>query len=298
MKKLRLVILSFAIFSLFINMFLHLAIVIYDKSYESISTGYVPLKDAIEVPFSANIFVSFFMFIVVLIWYLYHRKDRAESITNFLIMILYIAYGIIYVICAFRLNSSFMNTEKYVGYQSNNDVWKYYSLAIFITSGMWLIISIIPVILHFIASVCTGGFDNVPEPDNIYGFMFTLIGICYLLTLLVLGLIGEHEFSQILALNENGLIYTFIVLTFILCAGLKFNFVVLDIFNIVVHFIYINVWIGIMIINTHYYAIHRYLAFYNLIFLIPMAVLSIFILKHFIQIDRFYKGRTKNFLND
>ena len=298
MKKLRLVILFFAAFSLFINLFLHIAVLVYDNSYKTTQVGYASLKDAIEVPFSANIFVTLVIFILVLIWYIYHRKDRAESITNFLIMMLYIAYAIIYVICAFRLNSSFMNIEKAVGYTYNNDVWKYYSLAIFITSGMWLIISIIPVILHFIASVCTGGFDNVPEPDNIYGFMFTLIGICYLLTLLVLGLMGEYEFAQILSLNENGLIYTFIVLTFILCAGLKFNFVVLDIFNIAVHSIYIIAWIVIIAINGHYYGIHRYLSIYNLLFLIPMAVLSVFILRHFLLVDRFYKGRTKNFLNE
>ena len=173
-----------------------------------------------------------------------------------------------------------------------------FSLTILIAPGAWNIFALIPLLFHFIASVSTNGYDNVPEPDNIYAFMYTLIGICYLGTLILLNFtVHSSVFSAMFALNENGLIMTIMILTFILCAGLRFNSVVLNFFNIIMNFAFIIVWLIILFYNA-YETLYSFMSLYHFIFIIPMAILSIFILIHYIKVDRFYKGRTKNFLKE
>lgn len=287
MKKLRLVILSFTAFSLFCSLFFNLAYVIYDKENKLNNE----LINSIKRPLAGNLITFIVIFAIVLIWYLYHRKDRAESITNGLVFLMYLVYLVFFIFTALDYYKLYQGS----GY---NQLWFSFSLIIFITPGMWLLVSIIPLFLHFIASVSTNGYDNVPEPDNIYGFMFTISGICYLATMIVVGVLGGNNITpSIFAFKENGLVMVFIVLTFILCAGLRFNFVILDIFNIVMHFAFIIIWFVIMLYNK-YSGTQTYLAMYHFIFLIPMFVLSFFILNHFIKVDRFYKGITKNFLKD
>ena len=294
MKKLRLVVLSFSAFSLFCSVFFNLAYIIYENKYVTYKGD--PLN-LIKILFASNPIVFIVMFAIVLIWYIYHRKDRAESITNGLVLLMYVAYAVFFVLAILKLydiwGPNLRGKEPY-----DYDAAASFSLAILLAPGAWNIIALIPLLSHFIASVSTNGYDNVSEPDNIYAFMYTTIGICYLGTLLLLNFTAHSRiFSAMFALNENGLIMTIMILTFILCAGLRFNSVVLNIFNIVMNFAFIIIWLVILIYNA-YETLYVYMSLYHFIFIIPMAVLSIFILIHYIKVDRFYKGRTKNFLHE
>ena len=290
MKKLRIVILSLSVFSLFCSLFFNLSYIIYDST-NKLNNSLIKL---IEMPISSNIFTFVIMSAIIIIWYIYHRKDRAESITNGLVLLMYLVYLTFAIVDAIKLYE--------LPLRSANDELSMlaydFSMAIFVAPATWIVISIIPVLLHFIASVCTGGYDNVSEPDNIYGFMFTIIGFCYLITMLFVGFATKTPvFTRIYALNENGLIMTVTILTFILCAGFRFNHVVLDVFNIFMHLLFIIVWF-IILIHNKYSATQTYLAMYHFIMIIPLFVLSFFVLNHFVKIDRFYKGSTKNFLNE
>lgn len=288
MRKIRLAVLLLISFSLFCSIFWNIFFLIYD-SYFKYSHKFI---SSLEIPLSGNIIIIAIMFTIVLIWYIYHKKDRAESITNFLILAMYLIYLVFFVLGFFKLKNAF-TIDKEIG-----DIWKYYSYANYVSTGVMLVISIIPLLLHFAVSVATGGYDNVSEPDNIYGFIYTTIGLCYIPMILLLGCAEKCELTDVYALNQNGLIYTFIFLTFILCAGLRFNSVVLDFLNIVMNFIFIVSWIVIICITKTNKLIYFYLYSFNLIIIIPMFVLSFYILIHYVKIDRFYKGNTKNFLND
>ena len=288
MKKIRLAVLSLMAFSLFCSIFWNIYFLIYDNCF-SYNHKFI---SSLEIPLSSNIITIIVMSIIVVIWYIYHKKNRAESITNFLIFVLYSAYLVFFILGFLHLKEAF-TTSKEIG-----DVWKHYSYANYVSTGMMLAISFIPVLLHFIASICTGGFDNVGEPDNMFAFIYTTIGLCYIPTIIALGVAGPCEIPNAFGLEGNGLIYTIIFLTFILCAGLRFNSAVLDIFNIVMNFIFIVWWIVIICITKESKGLYFYLYSFNLIMIIPMFVLSFFIYNHYIKIDRFYKGRTKNFLNE
>ena len=288
MKKIRLAVLLLMSFSLFCSLFWNLFFLIYD-SYFKYSHKFI---SSLDIPLSGNIIIIAIMFALVLVWYLYHKKDRAESITNIIIFLVYLVYLALFINGGFKLKNDY-TLEKEIG-----DVWKYYSYVNYVSTGSMLAVSIIPVSLHLFASLGTGGYDNVSEPDNMYGFIYTTLGLCYILVLLLMGCTEKCELTDAYALNQNGLIYTIIFLTFILCAGLRFNSVVLDIFNIVMNFIFIISWIVIICITKENTLIYFYLYSYNLVFIIPMFVLSFYILIHYIKIDRFYKGNTRNFLND
>lgn len=302
MKKLRLVILSLSVFFLFASAFFNLAYIIIDKTYKMNNE----LINAIRIPFASNFFVFLVMMLITLAWYLFHLKDRNESVTSGLVYLMYLVYLAFFIFACIKLNNIYQDVNIYnneyhfENYISGNpDIWFGMSLIILIVPGMWNIISVIPLTLHFIASVATNGYDNVPEPDNIYGFMFTVIGLCYLGAMVVTGFACQDSITaSMFAFQENGLIMTIITLTFILCAGLRFNSIILDVFNIVMNFIFIIVWIIILCINKDYTSVHIYYGMYHLIFIIPMFILSFFILNHFVKIDRFYKGRTKNFINE
>ncbi|MBP5445283.1 MAG: hypothetical protein J6Y28_03840 [Acholeplasmatales bacterium] len=287
MKKLRIVILSLSVFSLFCSAFFNLGYIIHDKTENMNNT----LINSIKIPFGSNFFLFLVMFIIVLVWYLYHLKNRAESITNGIMLLLFLAYIVIGLIGLKEL----IDLTKTEGVRDS--VWFNYSLAILIAPGMWNIINFIPVLLHFIASVQTGGYDNVGEPDNPFGFMFTIIGLCYLITLITIGLAMHNDlFIGVFALYENGLITSLIMLVFILCAGLRFNSAILDAFNILMQFIFVISWIVIPLYNRDYLTVQKYFCIYHIVFVIPMFILSIFIFKHYIEIDRFYKSRTGVFL--
>jgi len=287
MKKLRLVILSFSAFSLFCSIFFNLAFIIYDKTHNLNNS----LINSIKIPIASNIFVFIVMFVIILLWYLYHRKDRAESITNGLVLLMYLAYATIFVFGLIK-NINLYNTL------GENELAVDFSMVILLAPGAWYVIGLIPVLFHFIASVSTNGFDNVSEPDNIYGFMYTTIGSCYLLTLILINFtVNNKPLTTMFTLGVNGLVMTITILTFILCAGLRFSSVGLNVFNIVMNNAFLVVWFIIPIYNK-YDATLVYLSMYHLIFIIPMFVLSFFILIHYLKIDRFYKGRTKNFLKE
>lgn len=302
MKKLRLVILSLSIFSLFTSAFFNLAIRIMDKTYKMNNE----LINAVKIPFASNFFVFLVMMLITIAWYVFHIKDRNESITSGLVYLMYLVYLVFFIFACVKLYDIYQNigsyNEKYhlENYISNNpDVWLGMSIILLVVPGMWNLISVIPLTLHFIASVATNGYDNVPEPDNIYGFMFTTIGLCYLGAMVVTGFACKDSITATMfAFKSNGLIMTITTLTFILCAGLRFNSIILDVFNIVMNFIFIIVWIIILSINKSYTSIHIYYGMYHLIFIIPMFVLSFFILKQYVLVDRFYKGITKNFLKE
>lgn len=301
MKKIRIVILSITAFSLFCSLFFNLSYVIYDKVYECDNV----LINSVNRTISSHCLTFIILFLVTLGWYLYHKKDRPESVTNFMILLLYIAYSVSFVFDIIDLVKTYKEVvptsgtpemlSKYLTYE----ICYNFSLVILAAPGVWIIVLIIPAFFHFVASVCTGGFDNVPEPDNIYGFMYTVIGICYIVTFIMIGFITSIEdFTIMFALNDNGLIMTVIILSFILCAGLRFNSIVLNIFNIVANQVFIFVWLVILIYNTGYGWVERYHSIYHFVFIIPMSVLAVFILIHYLRIDRFYKGRTKNFINE
>ena len=283
MKKLRIVILSLSTFSLFYSVFWYIYAAIYNNKNSGIN-----FLSSVKKPFSTNIFTILFLFLCILAWYIYQRKVRLESVSNFIIFMLLLVYVILFIIGLANIS----NMEK--------NIWREYSYAITISSNFWLVISFIPALLHFIASICTGGYDNVGEPYNIYGFIYTIIGLCYIPCILAFGLLGRfNQFSplyEVYDFLDNGLIYTFVILTFILCAGLRFNMVVIDILNIIFEFAFVIWWI--VIITSYNDVTYRYLCSLNLIMAIPLFVLSIFILHHYICYDRFYKGQTKNFLDD
>ena len=96
MKKLRLVILSFTAFSLFCSLFFNLAYVIYDKENKLNNE----LINSIKRPLAGNLITFIVIFAIVLIWYLYHRKDRAESITNGLVFLMYLVYLVFFIFTA------------------------------------------------------------------------------------------------------------------------------------------------------------------------------------------------------
>ena len=282
MKKLRIVVLSLSAFSLFYSLFWYIYSLVFNNS--SADKFFLNIK----LPISANIFTILFMFSCVLIWFIYQRKVREESVSNFIMFCLYLAYLILFIVGIVKIS------------KMEDGLWKEYSYAVAVTSGFFLVVSIIPVFLHFVASICTGGYDNVEDPYNIYGFIYTIIGLCYIPFFLFLGLLGSKyklsPFIDVFVLNDNGLIYTFIMLTFILCAGLRFNMVVIDILNIIMEFSFIIWWI--VIIANYKAGTYVYLSIVNIIMTVPLFVLSIFILHHYIFYDRFYKGQTKNFLKD
>ena len=302
MKKIRIVVLYMSAFSLFVSAFFNLAYVIFDKAYKLNNS----LINSLVTPFASSFFVFLVMFIITLIWYLYHRKDRAESLTNGLILLMYLIYLAFFIVGVNKLNNIFNDRSTYnelykfglILGESNKNIWFDFSIIILVIPGMWNVISVFPLALHFLVSIMTNGYDNVPEPDNIYGFMYTIIGICYLVTMLIVGSIASDSYiTSIFAFLENGLIMTITTLTFILCAGLRFNSVVLDIFNIFMDFIIVIVWIVIMCINN-YSGAQLYLITYHLLFNTSLFVLSFFVLNHYILVDRFYKGITKNFLKE
>lgn len=301
MKKLRLVILSLSIFSVFTSAFFNLAYIVIDNTYNMNNE----LINAIRIPFASNFFTFLVMMLITLAWYLFHIKDRNESITSGLVLLMYLVYLVFFILACVKLYEIYQDISTYnenyhfEKYLDSPNIWYSLSLIILVTPGMWNLISLIPLLLHFIASVATNGYDNVPEPDNIYGFMFTTIGLCYIGAMVVTGFACKDSITAAMfAFKENGLIMTIITLTFILCAGLRFNSVILDVFNIVMNFIFIITWIVILSINKTYTAIHIYYGMYHLIFIIPMFILSFFILKHYVLVDRFYKGITKNFINE
>ena len=288
MKKLRLVILSLSSFSLICSTFFYIALFIYNKTNNLNET----ITNDVKIPIASNYFIFLSFFLIVLVWYIYHKKDRAESITNGLMLLIHLIYSIVF---AFGL-------KEILGLENFNLVkdtlWYSFSIILLLAPGMWIVISIIPTALHFIASIQTGGYDNVPEPDNIYGFMFTIIGICYILTMISISLTVQNDlFTSIFELYENGLIISLCILTFILCSGLRFNSAILDSFNILMQLTFTISWIVIPFYNSEYTRFQKYLCLYHLLMVTPMFVLSIFILKHYIQIDRFYKSRTSIFLD-
>lgn len=289
MKKIRMFMLSLASFSVFYSIFWYIFSLVYDHSKEhQYDGGTTSFMAGVKIPFAANIITIVIMFALVLIWYIYHKKDRTESVSNFIIFIIcaiYLAFFIKGIADIFDGDAIWFSN------------WGDYSLAILLTSGFPLAVLVVPAFLHLIASFYTGGFDNVGEPYNIYGFIFTSIGVCYIPFFLIINFTNNKALLlDVFALNENGLIYTLIILTFVLCAGLRFNAITINIINIVMNFGFIISWIVIMAIHSD--SAYIYLCSLNLIMAIPQAVLSIFILKHYIQVDRFYKGQTKNFLND
>ena len=236
MKKLRLVVLSLSVFSLFTSAFFNLAYIIFDKTYKMNNE----LINAIKIPFASNFFLFLVMTLITIAWYIFHIKDRNESITSGLVLLMYLIYLVLFIFAAIKLHdiykdistySQTYNLDKYVS--GNPDVWFSLSLVILVTPGMWNLISVIPLLLHFTASVATNGYDNVPEPDNIYGFLFTIIGLCYLGAMVITGFACyDSVTASMFAFKENGLIMTIITLTFILCAGLRFNSVILDVLGI------------------------------------------------------------------
>ncbi len=283
MKKLRIVVLSLSAFSLFYSFYW----LIYGAIYKS-KMG-ISFSKSINSPIASNIFVILFMFLIVLAWFIYQLKIRTESISNGIMLIVFLVYLGLFILGVFQVYNDMSITDEF----------KEYSFAILVSEGFWLAISAIPVLLHFIASVSTGGYDNVSEPYNLYGFLYTIIGFGYIPCILFFGLIASRYKStpllDVFALNDNGLIYTFVILSFILCAGLKFNLITINIINNIFYFTFIIWWIVIM---SRYNTINAYLCSLNLIMVIPMFVLSIFTFYYFMKVDRFYKGQTKNFLND
>ena len=287
MKKLRMVILSLSAYSLFVSIFWLLYALVFNNSDYGNSLIDNSLLNNLKIPFATNSLVILFMFGITLGWYIYHKKDRPESVTNAIIFILYLIYLGLYIfgivdICKNADLSSMCGSQ---------------SLIISITSGTGLALASFPTLMHLIASVYTGGFDNTDEPYNIYAFVYTIIGFCYITFFLTVTFIDTwYIFIDVFALNENGLIYTLIILTFILCAGLRFNAVTINIINITLTSGFVISWIIIIIIHND--VLYRFLCTFNLLMCIPLAVLSVFILKRYIQVDRFYKGRTKNFLDE
>ena len=288
MKKLRMVILSLSAFSLFYTLFWLLYTVVYDNSDYKVMYNKGALLSNLKMPFATNVFVVIFMFAITLIWYIYHKKDRPESISNAAIFILYLVYLGLYI---------FGLVDIYTKGNIFTNMYDSQSFTISITSGAGLAVATFPILMHLIASVYTGGFDNTDEPYNIYGFVYTTIGFCYILFFVIITFAHPwNVICDVFALTENGLIYTLIILTFMLCVGLRFNAVTIDVINIILNFGFVISWI--VIIAIHKDGVYKYLCMLNLIMCIPLAVLSIFILKRYIQVDRFYKGRTKNFLNE
>ena len=291
MKKIRLVILSLVTFSLFSTAFFYLFFLIYANKYNYNNDFFKRL----EITISSNIITTLIMFLIVLLWYLYHIKDRKESYTSGILLVIFIIYLALFINGYFKIDKN-----NFIG--SDGFIFKSFSFIIYYVSGIWLIVSLIPIALHLIASICTGGFDNVGEPDNIYGFIFTILGLCFIITLIAIALVdtyyGDTLVSNVYSIEENGLVYSLIVLTFILCAGLRFNHIILNIINTVMNFTFVIWWICIMFSYKNDVLVCSYLALYNLIVLIPMFVLSIFIFKHYIQVDRFYKSRTKLYYKD
>ena len=90
MKKLRLVILSLSIFSLFTSAFFNLAIRIMDKTYKMNNE----LINAVKIPFASNFFVFLVMMLITIAWYVFHIKDRNESVTNGLMLLMYLIYDL------------------------------------------------------------------------------------------------------------------------------------------------------------------------------------------------------------
>ena len=193
MRKLRMVIMSLAAFSLFYTVFWYLFSVIYDHKYES-SIGF--LKN-VKLPLAANIFIILLMFAITLVWYLYHKKDRTESVSNFAILAIYVIYLVLYIVGIVDIY------HRTGGWGSE---WNGFASGILLTSGICLVIAVVPLFMHFIASIYTGGFDNVGEPYNIYGFVYTTIGLCYIPFFLIINFTNQNSLLlKVFALNENGL---------------------------------------------------------------------------------------------
>ena len=283
MKKLRIVVLSMTAFSLFYSFYW----LIYGAIYKN-KMG-VSFSKEINNPIASNIFVILFMFLIVLAWYIYQLKIRSESVSNGIVFGIFLVYLVLFIIGISQVYNDTHITDEF----------KEYSLARIISIGGFLAISFIPALLHFVASVATGGYDNVSEPYNLYGFIYTIIGFGYIPVILFFGLVASRYKStpllDVFALNDNGLIYTFIILSFVFCAGLRFNLVIANIINNLFYFTFIIWWIVIM---SKYNTMNAFLCSLNLIMVIPMFILSIFTFYYFMKIDRFYKGQTKNFLND
>lgn len=277
MKKIRIVVVFFAGFALLYSLFW----TIYLKAFNINDK----LIDPVSVPIASNIFTFLIVFIPTFAWFIYELKLREESKTSFVIFIIHLAYAIIFLINLITILKSNIDID------SRN-----YSLAILLTSGSWVVISVIPLFIHLVASVEMGGHDNVDEPTNIFGFFYTIIGFCYIAFILILNWLNPPFVEEVFVLKENGLLYTLIILSYILVAGLRFNSVTLNILNITLNLIF-TIWL-IVIVCKYDENIHRYLCSLNLLITIPMLVLSVFILKRYIEYDRFYKGRTKNFLKD
>ena len=287
MKKLRMVILSFSAFSLFYSIFFNLVCLSVNNKYGN-NNDFI---NDICRPIASNVFVLLVMFAIILIWYIYHKKDRPESVTNFIIFLMFIIYLALFI-------NGFYKLDKFYGFNDIHDS-SLYANVLHIIPGMWMALGIFPAFLHFIASIYTGGFDNAEEPYNIYGFVYTIIGFCYIPSFIIAGLVGSGCELDLYILGKYGLIYTFIILTFILCAGLRFNAVTLNIINIVMNSGFVIAWFVIMVtLKGDGASIYALLCSLNLIMCIPQAVLSVLILRRYILVDRFYKGRTKNFLDE
>lgn len=285
MKKLRIVILSLMTFSLFCSLFFSY----FNLYYDIVNNYNGEFLKKLDITIAANPIVYVVMFVVVLLWYVYHREDRNESITNGLILLMYLVYLALFIFSYITVEGPSHNHEKYI----------VSSYIVFMVPGFWLIISIIPVTLHFIASVKTGGYDNVGEPDNMFAFMATLIGLTYIITLILTVFItyfydSDSVILQVYSLDENGLVYTLIIVSFILCAGFRYNYNWVNLLNISMNFTFTIWWI---VLVAKYNGVQRLLATYNLIFIIPLFVLSIFIFIHYLNYDRFYKSRTKLYLD-
>ena len=277
MKKIRIVVLFFSGFSFLYSIFW----LIFLKCFNINDL----LVDKINIPLSANALITSFVFIVTLIWYIYELKVREESISSFIIFIIYLAYSIIFLIDMINIYNKDLLIDS-----------KNYLFDFTLTSGVWIIISLVMVFLHFIASVEMNGHDNVDEPTNIFGFVYTIIGFCYIAFILILNVVNSYYIEDVYVLRENGLLYTLVILSYILVAGLRFNSILLNILNIILNFIF-TIWF-MVVTFTYNENVCKYLCSMNVFLVLPMFVLSIFILIHYINYDRFYKGRTKNFLND
>lgn len=277
MKKIRIVVVFFAGFALLYSLFW----TIYLKAF-NINDKIV---DAVNVPISANIFSFIIIFASSLLWFIYELKLREESKTSLIIFLLHLAYAIIFTVDLIRILKSDVSAES-----------KDYSLSIILTSGLWVVASVVPLFIHLVASIEMGGHDNVEEPTNIFGFFYTIIGFCYIVFILILNCLNPLYCELVFVLGENGLLYTLIIISYILVAGLRFNSVILNILNIVLNLTF-SIWL-IVLVCRYDQNIHKYLCSLNLFITLPMLVLSVFILKRYIQYDRFYKGRTKNFLKD
>ena len=143
MKKLRLVILSLSIFSVFTSAFFNLAYIVIDNTYNMNNE----LINAIRIPFASNFFTFLVMMLITLAWYLFHIKDRNESITSGLVLLMYLVYLVFFILACVKLYEIYQDISTYnenyhfEKYLYSPNIWYSLSLIILVTPCMWNLIS-------------------------------------------------------------------------------------------------------------------------------------------------------------